>query len=82
MITSRSDDLLVGLIGLGLLPWIGWTLHRGMRDGRLPIGRTYVRRDERRGAYRMLLTLYVAAALLVAYITLDLLFDVKPRFGS
>jgi hypothetical protein len=81
MITSRSDDLLVGIIGLGLLPWIGWTLHRGMRDGRLPIGRAYVRRDERPGAYRMLLCLYVAAALLVAYITLDLLFDVKARIG-
>jgi uncharacterized membrane protein len=73
MITSRSDDLLVGIIGLALLPWIGWTLHRGLRAGRLPIGRTYVRRDERRGAFNMLLALYAMAAVVVAYIALDLL---------
>ena len=82
MTTFRSDDLLVGIIGLGLLPWIGWTLHRGMRDGRLPIGRAYVSRDERRGAYRMLLGLYAAAALLVAHITLDLLVGVRVRIGA
>jgi hypothetical protein len=81
MITSRSDDLLVGIIGLGLLPWIGWTLHRGIRDGRLPIGRAYVRRDERRGAYNVLLGFYATAALLVGFMAADLILAVDLRAG-
>jgi hypothetical protein len=77
MITSRSDDLLVGIIGLGLIPWIGWTLRRGLRDGRLPIGRAYVRRDERRGAYNVLLGFYFIGMLVVGFIGLDLIFDLR-----
>ena len=67
----------MGLIGLGLIPWIGWTVRRGLRLGTLPIGRSYVQREERRGAFNMLLGLYVAAALLVAFISIDLLFEVR-----
>jgi hypothetical protein len=77
MITSRSDDLLVGIIGLGLIPWIAWTLRRGLRDGRLPIGRAYVSRDERRGAYNVLLGFYLIAMLVVGFIGLDLIFDLQ-----
>jgi hypothetical protein len=77
MITSRSDDLLVGIIGLGLIPWIGWTLRRGLRDGRLPIGRAYVRRDARRGAYNVLLGFYLIAMLVVGFIGLDLIFGLR-----
>jgi hypothetical protein len=77
MITSRSDDLLVGIIGLGLIPWIVWTLRRGLRDGRLPIGRAYVRRDERRGAYNVLLGFYLIAMLIAGFIGLDLIFDLE-----
>jgi hypothetical protein len=73
MTTSLSEQLLVGLIGLALIPWIGWTVRRGLRLGALPIGRAYVRRDERRGAFNMLLGLYMAAALAVAFIAVDLL---------
>ena len=82
MTISRSDDLLVGIIALGVVPWIAWTLHRGMRDGRLPIGRSYVGRDERRSAYMVLLGFYIAAGLLVAYIALDLLFGMNVRSRS
>ena len=31
MTTFRSEDVLVGLVALGLVPWIGWTLARGLR---------------------------------------------------
>ena len=75
MTTSRSEDLLVGIIGLGILPWIVWTVRRGVRSGALPLGRAYVRRDERRGAFNALLGLYLAAALLVAFISIDLLIE-------
>ena len=81
MTTFPSEDGLVGLIALALIPWIGWTVRRGLKDGKLPIGRSYVRRDERRGAYRALLTLWVVMALISAMIGLDLLFgfDLRSR---
>ena len=81
MTISRSDDLLVGVISLGLVPWIAWIVARGLRDGRLPIGRGYVRKDERRGAFTVLLGFYLISAGLVGLIGLDLLLglDLKGR---
>ena len=81
MTTFRSEDTLVGIIALGLVPWALWTLRRGSRDGRLPIGRAYVRRDERKGPFYVLLAFYAAAALLAAFIGIDLLFGLNlgPR---
>ncbi len=79
MTTFRSEDVLVGLFALALVPWIGWTLARGMRDESLPIGRSYVRRDERPGAYRALMFFWVAMAFAAAMICLDLLFKVDVR---
>ena len=73
MTTFRSEDVLVGLVALGLVPWIIWTLRRGLREGRLPIARSYVTRKDRPAAFRLLLALYVAAALMIAYIAFDLL---------
>ncbi|HEV2867247.1 MAG TPA: hypothetical protein VGX37_12115, partial [Allosphingosinicella sp.] len=58
MITSRSDDLLVGFVSLLLLPLIAWRIFRGLRDGSLPLYRTYV---DRTGGSRfgVLLALHV-----------------------
>ena len=77
MTTFRSENVLVGLIAAAVVPWIGWTLARGLRDGRLPIGRAYVRRDERQGPFSLLFSLYVVAALMAAVIALDLLFGLR-----
>jgi hypothetical protein len=74
MTTFRSEEGLVGLVALGVIPWIVWTLRRGLAADRLPIGRTYVSRDERPGVFNALIAFYVAAALLMAVIALDLLF--------
>jgi hypothetical protein len=74
MTTFRSDEGLVGLVALGVIPWIIWTLRRGLRDQWLPIGRTYVQRAQRPGVFNALIAFYVAAALLMAVIGLDLLF--------
>jgi hypothetical protein len=76
----RSEDVLVGLFALGVVPWIGWTLLRGLREKRLPLGRIDVRRDERPGVYRVLLAFWLAMALGSAMIMLDLLFGVDVRF--
>lgn len=77
--TFRSEDTLMGLIALALVPWIGWTVLRGVRDERLPIGRAYVSRSERPGAYWVLMVLWVAMALLAAVMCLDLLFRIDVR---
>ena len=82
MTTFRSEDLLVGIVALGLLPWIAWTVSRGLRAGRLPIGRGHIVRAERPGAFNALLFFYGVAALLMAAIALDLLFHFDFGFRS
>jgi hypothetical protein len=79
MTTSRSEDLLVGIIALAVVPWSLWIIRRGLRDGRLPIGRGYVRREERPTPFNVLLLLYAAAAAGALYISLDLLFGMGAR---
>ncbi len=73
MTISRSEDLLVGLIGLGLLPLIAHRVLRGMREGRLPLYRTYVQRQESESKFFLLLGLHGLSFLVVAWITVDLL---------
>lgn len=72
---GRGEDLLVGLIGLALLPMIGWRIRRGLKEGRLPIYRAYLSRDEGGSKYRLLLALHVLSFVLVAAITADLIFQ-------
>ena len=68
-----TEDVLVGLVALGVVPWIYWTVRRGLRDGRIPLGRIHVVRDERPRVFIALLWSYAFAAALMAYIALDLL---------
>lgn len=76
--TDRTEELIVGtLCLLVILPWIAWTVRRGLANHRLPIGRGYVERTERPGAFRVLLSLYILASLLIAFIGLDLLFAIR-----
>ena len=69
-----GENILVGLISLAAFGWIVWILMRGIRGQRLPIGKDAVRRDERAAAYYSLFAFYVAAAGMMAFIGLDLLF--------
>jgi hypothetical protein len=74
-VTGSPDELLVGTLCLLIVvPWIAWTLRRGLSQGALPIGRGHVRRDERPGPFRALLASYIIALLLMAFVGLDLLF--------
>jgi len=79
---SGGEDLIVGLVALGLVPWIAWTVRRGMESGRLPIGRGYVDRGERPGAFSILLFAYIAAGLFMALVALDLIFHLGLGFAS
>ena len=70
-----GEDLLVGLIALALLPLIGWRIRRGLKEGRLPLYRTYVERDEAGSKFGLLLALHALSFVLVAAIAADLLFQ-------
>jgi hypothetical protein len=68
-----TQDLLVGLIALAVVALIADRIRRGLRDGRLPIYRTYVNRDEQPGRFRVMLILHSLSLVLVAVIAADLL---------
>jgi uncharacterized iron-regulated membrane protein len=77
MTTFRSDEAFVGLVALAVAVWLGLRLRRALSEDWLPVGRGRLVRQERPGAYRTLLVLYVAAALLMAFIGLDLLIGLE-----
>jgi hypothetical protein len=72
---ARGEDLLVAAIGLALLPMIAWRIRRGLREGRLPLYRTYVSRDEAGSKFGLLLALHALSFVVVAVIAADLLFQ-------
>ena len=76
--TGRTEELIVGaLCLLVILPWIAWTVRRGLATARMPIGRGYVERAERPGAFRVLLGLYILAGAMLAFAGLDLLLEIR-----
>ncbi len=75
----RSEDALVGLIALALLPLIGLRLYRGLRDGRLPVYRTSITRESSASKFWLLFALHAASLLVVALVAADLLFDLGLR---
>ena len=79
MTTYRSDEAIVGVIALAVAVWLGLRLRRALRQDWLPIGKGQVVRRQRPGAFRALFAIYVAAALLMAFIGLDLLFGLRTR---
>ena len=72
---GRSEDLLVGAIALALLPLIAWRIRRGLKEGRLPLYRTHVGRDEAGSKFALLLALHALSFVLVALIAADLIFQ-------
>lgn len=72
---AQGEDLLVGLIALALLPLIAWRVMRGLREGRLPLYRTYVGREEAGSKFAVLLGLHLLSFVLVAAIAADLIFQ-------
>ena len=79
MTTFASQDFLVGLIGLVLLPIIALRILRGARDGRLPLYRASIDRRDGRAKFNVLLALHILTFVLVAGISADLLFNLGFR---
>jgi hypothetical protein len=70
---SGGENLFVGLVGLALLPMIGWRIRRGLVEGRLPVYRSYLTREESESRFCLLLGVHVASFVVVAVISADLL---------
>lgn len=76
---SGHEDLLVGLVGLALLPLIGWRIARGMREGRLPLYRTYQDRADSAAKFNVLLALHMLSLVAIAAVAADLLLGLGLR---
>jgi hypothetical protein len=72
---AQGEDLLVGIIGAALLPMIAWRIRRGLKEGRLPLYRTYVSREEAGSKFGLLLGLHALSFVLVGVVAADLLFQ-------
>ena len=79
MTTFRSEEVLVGIVALALLPFLALRLVRGIRDGQLPLYRTRVRREIGAARFNFLLALNVLALLVVAVVAADLLLHLGLR---
>jgi len=79
MTGAQPENLIVGLICLALLPAIAIRIVRGVRDGRLPVYRTYLGREEGKARFNTLLALHALSFLLVAMIAADLLLGLGLR---
>ena len=77
-----SEEMLVGLLGAALLPVIAWRLVRSVREGRVPVYKTYIRREDGPAKYNVMLGLHALIFLLVAGIAADLLFNLGLRNAS
>lgn len=75
----RPEDLLVGLVALALLPLIAMRIRRGLRDGRLPLYRTYLQRAESGAKFNLLLSLHALSFVLIALVAADLLLGLGLR---
>ena len=79
MTTSRSEDLLVGLIALALVPLIALRIARGLRDGQLPLYRSRIDREAGTARFRTLLVLHGLSLVLMAVAAAELLLDLGLR---
>lgn len=74
-----GENLLVGLVALALVPLIGMRVLRGLREGRLPVYRTYLDREEDRAKFLALLAIHMLSLAIVAFIAADLLLGLGFR---
>ena len=79
MSPDGPGDILVGLIALAVVLLIALRIRRGLRDGRLPLYRTYVERGEQPGRFRVMLILHVLSLVVVAIVAADLLLGLGLR---
>jgi hypothetical protein len=77
--TFQGENFFVGLVALALLPVMGWRILRGLREGRMPVYRTYLRRAESGSKFAVLLALHALSFVLIALVAADLLLGLGLR---
>lgn len=77
--TFPGENLVVGLVALALLPVIGWRIWRGLKEGKLPVYRTRLNREDSGAKFAVLLGLHALAFLLIALAAADLLLGLGLR---
>jgi hypothetical protein len=75
----RPEEIFVGLVALVLLPVIALRIARGIQQGRLPVYRTYIERDDDRAKFAVMLAIHAATFVLMAIVAADLLFNLDVR---
>ena len=76
---ASGETLLVGMFALGIVPFIALRIARGLREGRLPVYRTYLTKADDRVKFTALLALHAVSLVLVATIAADLLLNLGLR---
>jgi len=76
---NDGGDFLVGLVALALLPLIGLRLYRGLRDGRMPVYRARIVREDHAGKFWLLFTVHSASLIVVALVAAELLLGLSLR---
>jgi hypothetical protein len=77
--TPNSQNLLVGLVALALLPLIGLRIFRGLSEEELPLYQTRLSRADGVAKFNVLLVLHALAFLLIAIVAADLLLGLGLR---
>jgi hypothetical protein len=78
-VALSGETLLVGLVALTVLPLIAMRIWRGVREGRMPVYRTYLRRSDGAAKFNVLIALHAATFLLIALVAADLLIGLGLR---
>ena len=75
----RSEEFLVGLVALLLVPLIARRILRGLRQGEMPLYRARLGRGAGPARFNLVLALHVLSLMLVALVAADLLLGLGLR---
>jgi hypothetical protein len=78
-VLNGSADFLVGAFAAVVAGMILARVLRGLREGKLPVYRTYIGRDAGAAKFNTLLALHALSFVLVALIALDLLLGLNLK---
>jgi hypothetical protein len=76
---NGSENMLVGAIAAVVAGLILSRIVRGVREGRLPVYRTYIERDAGAAKFNVMLALHVLSLIAVAWIAADLLLGLNLK---
>jgi hypothetical protein len=76
---NGSENMLVGAIAAVVAGMILSRIVRGVREGRLPVYRTYIQREEGAAKFNTMLALHILSLIAVAWIAADLLLGLNLK---